>query len=66
MPIEDFRGHVWDISFFCGTYISVLRDASKLHDVRQVITDDFRHCVEEEDLPISVHAGMFKSCFVFD
>ena len=54
VPIEDFEGHIFDTSFLCGTYVSVLRDASKLHDVRQGITDDFRDCVEEEDLSLFI------------
>ena len=29
VPIEDFKGHIFDTSFLCGTYVSVLRDASK-------------------------------------
>ena len=52
VPIEDFKGHIFDTSFLCGTYVSVLRDASKLHDVRQGITDEFRYCVGEEDLSL--------------
>ena len=62
VPISDFRGNNLDTEFLGGTYVSILRDASKLHDVRHGITDEFRHCVKHTSLFMSVRSIICAFC----
>ena len=50
------------MAFLRGTYVSIKRDASKLHDVRHGITDEFRHCVEQTSLFMSVCSIICAFC----
>ena len=49
VPIADFRGNNLDTEFLGGTYVRILRDASKLHDVPQnmhhFLLSNFKYCL---------------------
>ena len=54
VSISDCRGNNLNTVFLCGRYVSILRDAYKLHDIHYGITDELRFCVKETSLIISV------------
>ena len=63
VPIAGFRGNNLDTEFLCGTYVSILRYASKLHDApRHGITDEFRHCVKHTSLLMLVRSIIYAFC----
>jgi len=65
VPISDFTTSNSDTDLLCGTYVSILRDASKLQDVREGITDAFRNSVRQASEFVSVRSMLCIDVFYF-
>ena len=65
VPISDFTASSLDTDLICDTHVSILRDASKLQDVREGITTAFRNSVREASEFVSVRSILCINAFLF-
>ena len=64
VPISDFTASNSDTDLLCNTYVSILRDASKLQDVCERITDVFQNSVREASEFVSVRSILCIDIFI--
>ena len=65
VPISDFTASNSDKDLLCGTYVSILWDASKLQDVCEGLTDAFRNSVRQASEFVSIRSILCIDVFYY-